>query len=928
MAEGSSRKIPVTERQFLWVQDDDKGEVTLHVGPTMVSPTAADRIVRDDGRGGFKDLPAPWDSNTPQKMVEVGDGQYAVLFNPLAEADGGPNGKFKQGRNEGRPLRNGTRAMIPGPCSFYLRPGQRCEVRDAHALGADQYILVKVYGPVDKNAPYYDVTARSASIKKASDKPLGGEPPAAQAEPLTQGQLVVIRGIDTQFYIPPTGVDVEPDVSVDDSGKAIDSTSARLLVEQARQKSRGPAPELYASTEGAARSSQTKGLALGGDTGPLMGARFSSHAPTQRQPEALLEAAGISADEVGRNAVLRDELTRRAEAARLVRQAAVLAEKEFCVIVTSDGAREIHIGPARVFPGPYDRFQTAGSDGRTYYAYEMLPQRALWIRVVARIDRKALQDKLPNGVKLEPPEKTEFVPGDELLITGVSGFFFPFNEIEVLSPDPANFGAAVVGNDHSRVFIEAVGIDQKSGIYVRDLKTGEVRLVRGKQSYLVDPRREARVQRVVPSKLWNLWVAEGEPHKAVQPGSPAVTTPWALSVTIPHQAAVLVTSASGRRVVEGPGVALLEYDEALVAMRLSTGKPKTTDRLLETCFLRPRDNRVTDVIPLQTGDFVVVEVKIVLHVTFEEAAREKWFNSDNYVKILTDRVRSLLRREARSKSLSELWPQTTRLVRDTVLGPKPEGGGKRAGLRFDEIGMVVTELEVLTQEIKDPAIAALMQSVQRESVTLAIGDRQAQETLASAKLRDDLAKNQAELDGAAARRGAELLQLKSRLSQEADLAGLAAEGELRRRRFDLERGLATAESAAKIERGKAEAEAAAALRVSGAEAQARAAEALHAEERSHAQKMRELEILLIDAQSRATVAERQSVQPHLVEALTALGDKALLASAAENMNLVSLFRGKDVGQILEAVFGAGFKPALEAALSRKGAADRQAEPTK
>ena len=37
---GSRSKIPVTEREFLWVQDDDKGEVILHVGPTMVSPTA------------------------------------------------------------------------------------------------------------------------------------------------------------------------------------------------------------------------------------------------------------------------------------------------------------------------------------------------------------------------------------------------------------------------------------------------------------------------------------------------------------------------------------------------------------------------------------------------------------------------------------------------------------------------------------------------------------------------------------------------------------------------------------------------------------------------------------------------------------------------------------------------------------------------
>ena len=66
--EQRSRKIPVTDRQFLWVQDDDKGEVTLHVGPTMVSPTAADRVVIDDGRGGLQEDT----TGAPQSMIELG----------------------------------------------------------------------------------------------------------------------------------------------------------------------------------------------------------------------------------------------------------------------------------------------------------------------------------------------------------------------------------------------------------------------------------------------------------------------------------------------------------------------------------------------------------------------------------------------------------------------------------------------------------------------------------------------------------------------------------------------------------------------------------------------------------------------------------------------------------------------------------------
>src|SRR6476469_153518 len=231
MNERTSRKIPVTERQFLWVQDDDKGEVTLHVGPTMVSPTAADRVVVDDGQSGFREDT----TGRPQPMVEVGDNQYAVLSNPLVENEGGPNGKFKQGRNESRPLRNGTRAMIPGPCSFWLRPGQKVDVRDAHELASDQYLVVKVYGEVDKAAPFYEVTAKSAAITRATAENVRDDKKSTRLDSLPpvdlrRGQLIVIRGLDTQLYIPPTGVDIVPDTSIDDSGAGISAAAARQLL--------------------------------------------------------------------------------------------------------------------------------------------------------------------------------------------------------------------------------------------------------------------------------------------------------------------------------------------------------------------------------------------------------------------------------------------------------------------------------------------------------------------------------------------------------------------------------------------------------------------------------------------------------------------------------------------------------------------------
>ena len=55
--------------------------------------------------------------------------------------------------------------------------------------------------------------------------------------------------------------------------------------------------------------------------------------------------------------------------------------------------------------------------------------------------------------------------------------------------------------------------DQKSGIYVRDQRTGMVKMVRGETSYLVDPRCEEHVHRQVPHDRWNLWIGHAEPHK-------------------------------------------------------------------------------------------------------------------------------------------------------------------------------------------------------------------------------------------------------------------------------------------------------------------------------------------------------------------------------------------------------------------------------
>lgn len=116
--------------------------------------------------------------------------------------------------------------------------------------------------------------------------------------------------------------------------------------------------------------------------------------------------------------------------------------------------------------------------------------------------------------------------------------------------------------------------------------------------------------------------------------------------------AINVTSKSGKReVVVGPKTKLLNYDETLEVLELSTGRPKTTDNLIKTVFLRVENNKISDLINVQTKDFVNVQIKVSYCVDFLEKYKDKWFSVENYVKYMCDRQRSLLKREAKNTIL-------------------------------------------------------------------------------------------------------------------------------------------------------------------------------------------------------------------------------------------------------------------------------------
>jgi major vault protein len=264
--------------------------------------------------------------------------------------------------------------------------------------------------------------------------------------------------------------------------------------------------------------------------------------------------------------------------------------------------------------------------------------------------------------------------------------------------------------------------------------------------------------------------------------------------------AVEVVSKNGdRQVVCGPQTILLDYDQTLEVLQMSTGKPKSTDNTLKTVFLRHENNKVSDIIDIETKDFVRGQVRVSYCVDFDTKSKDKWFNVENYVQFLCDRQRAKMKREAKKYTIEEFYQNYANIVRNTALSDP----------LFEENGMIVSECEVLGITV-DSNVAKILSTHQTEMVSKALelstaaARVQVAEALAEAEQKENEVKtqqmiNKMELQREEAVRKAEISAEMARKKEAEQRAQAEAENALQ--------GLIDTAHKAKLAREKAEADA-------------------------------------------------------------------------------------------------------------------------
>lgn len=790
------KDLVLAPNEYVFVQHRTNGAIRTYTGPAMITISQQEALVLFDSRSKqFVEI-----SNfeqAKQLFVSAPENWYVILKNPSANDTYPEAGKAV----ESPALRIGEKVNIKGPVTFSLYPGQMAKVVRGHSLRTNQYLLARVY------------EAEAASAHEGEMLDTEGNK-VKKTETYVNGQILVIKGTEVSFYIPPTGIEVIP----------IDNNPAKGYI----------------------------------------------------------------------------------------REAVTLERLEYCILKDENGSKTYSHGPAVVFPKPTETFVTMSKGGYIFRAIELSKISGLYVKVIAEYTDD-------NGVK-HPVGEELFITGDDQMI------YYPRPEHAIINYD-------------NKIMHHAIAIPEGEGRYIMNRLTGEIKTIRGPKMYLPDPRTEVVVLRRLTENQCNLWYPgnravleynRGLSEKSVEKGSKSIspdefvaylscnnadgtlanleakanisrgtsyTKPRTItldnrydgvvSVDVWTGYAVNVVSKNGdRKVVCGPQTVLLDYDQTLEVLSMSTGRPKSTESLLKTVYLRHENNKVSDLISVETKDFVRADIQVSYCVNFDKNHKDKWFNVENYVKYLCDRERSLIKKAAKNYTIEEFYQNYSTIVHDVAVAAKAERvDGQPAGMYFPENGMYVSDVEVLNIRVESQ-IEKLLLEHQHSMVrkTLELKDAQRSIEIAEARavaeekqqqLRNQELLNKLALDEKEANKKLEIQAAVNRKKEAEQAATVQAKFDLQQvlnKVHEAEEARETAAHTADLARRK--------------EAQA--------QEIEHAKQLAEIEKSKQEAYAKTIANIMTSISPDLIKALEVNGQLNFMSALTDNMSPIAIANNEGV----------------------------------
>jgi len=267
--------------------------------------------------------------------------------------------------------------------------------------------------------------------------------------------------------------------------------------------------------------------------------------------------------------------------------------------------------------------------------------------------------------------------------------------------------------------VNALSLDKNEGVYVRDIKTGEVRMEVGPQKYMLNENEELW-EKEIPLPIEKLLLISGyidEEKEEVRDKTKVIT------YRVAYNSAVQIYDYKEKkpRVVFGPDLVMLRPDEMFTPLSLSGGKPKQPNQI-RALSLSLGPDFFTDIIEVETSDHARLSMKLSYNWQFDlsryannQKEATSLFSVADFVGDACNAIASHVRAAVASYPFDEFHKHSATLIRTAVFGTN-EKNELNYRYEFPANGLVITEVDIQAIE---PVDARTRQALQR-SVQIAI----------------------------------------------------------------------------------------------------------------------------------------------------------------------------------------------------------------
>lgn len=302
----------------------------------------------------------------------------------------------------------------------------------------------------------------------------------------------------------------------------------------------------------------------------------------------------------------------------------------------------------------------------------------------------------------EDENKKKHVPGDRWMIKGPNDYV------------PSVYEEVITRR-------KAIPLDENEGIYVRDIKSGQVRAVIG-ETYMLNQDEELW-NKVLPTEIEALLNKDalGERGERNKDTKKERVKSQVVTYKVPHNGAVQIYDYKLKksRVVFGPELVMLGPEEQFTLLSISGGTPKRPNQIKAICLLLGPDF-FTDIIQIETADHARLSLKVSFNWHFKYNLADtkdscKIFNVPDFVGDACKAVASRIRGAVAAVNFDDFHKNSASIIRASVFG-LDENRKIRKEFAFTQNNLYLTSVDIQAVEPVDQRTRDSLQ----KSVQLAI----------------------------------------------------------------------------------------------------------------------------------------------------------------------------------------------------------------